>query len=188
MTQAMTYDQLEKALLDYKIHRNEIPPPRAYTTGIKFNPHWVAHWPVAAHYTIKTLPAIFSVPGPPLRDPEIESWPEETRCRAEAVLRRAKELITRGWTQLTPAQDEFCASCDVRSDWARKFCLMGAIARACVDFQSLAVWNSLCDVLWTIGPIRASRSPVDWNDSPGRTQQEVLDVLHLAIGRVALGK
>lgn len=51
------------------------------------------------------------------------------------VLKRARELIERGWTQKWFAKTKLGRNCAVNSPYAICWCTSGAISRACIDIK-----------------------------------------------------
>lgn len=90
-------------------------------------------------------------------------------------LARSRELVERGWCQDESAADARgrpVASC---SDAAVSFCMVGATFRAC--------GNGFDDARATWGYIEAAIGTTaieDWNDTPGRTQAEVVEAFRKA--------
>lgn len=110
-----------------------------------------------------------------------------TKRDVDAALAHARELIAGGWTQRA-----FAKATDGRQlHWAEpaacRFCLSGAMQRAAYQ-QAVArdpnvtewEWQHLDDLMHKRLPADARGRP-SFNDAPGRTQQDVLDVLTCAI-------
>lgn len=92
------------------------------------------------------------------------------------ILIRARALVARGWTQRTNARDETGRPTDPRGPDAVCWCLSGAVHRVAPDAARHA-YQLLCKAL-------DSPWAVDWNDTPGRTQAEVLELFDRAIARL----
>ena len=86
-------------------------------------------------------------------------------------LRAARKLITPdgAWTQKAAARDSAGSKVDPASPLAECWCVFGAVRRF---GQSASAWDALRKV---IGP------PISFNDTPGRTQAEVLAAFDTAI-------
>lgn len=96
------------------------------------------------------------------------------------VLRKAAELIEKfGWTQGTLARAEMGNPCGELSPFATCFCAIGAVRRAThlVAGSSREVFHRaiglFCDAVETNNVPR-------WNDTAGRTKEEVIDALRRA--------
>lgn len=101
-----------------------------------------------------------------------------TRERRDADLDAAKALVLAGWTQGTPARDASGGKIGWERREAASFCLGGAICRAA------AVGASISAVVVAVnGAIEALGLPRNihlYNDAPGRTKEEVADLLERA--------
>lgn len=96
------------------------------------------------------------------------------------VLKKAAEFIEAfGWTQGTMARTEMGNSCGPNCALATCFCTVGAIKRAIflLAGNSPEVFHRaiglFCDAVETNNVPR-------WNDTPGRTKEEVIDALRRA--------
>lgn len=91
------------------------------------------------------------------------------------VLRAARALIEKGWTQYDFARNSGGWGVDEWHHSAACFCSWGALNRAGIDLEC----NTASAIHWlrsaTVGPIAV------WNDAPGRTQAEVLAAFDKAI-------
>ncbi len=97
------------------------------------------------------------------------------------VLRRARALVARGWTQQCFARTANGWPADPRSSLAQEWCMFGALEAAGADqyfdYSSLKI---IGDIDWNDAPGRR-QAVADWNDVPGRTQAEVLAAFDAAI-------
>ncbi len=69
------------------------------------------------------------------------------------------KILTNGWYQGHYQSD------------TGQVCLLGAF-----DDTTIDDWSRIMEVLWIFG----IENPAIWNDEPGRTQKEVLDLLDMA--------
>lgn len=93
------------------------------------------------------------------------------------VLKKARALLEKGWCQGHYAIGESGREVDAMSKSARCFCIDGALIRANgTDSEYIA---TAAIVRAALG--KAAFSPIGWNDAPGRTQSEVLDLMDRAI-------
>lgn len=82
------------------------------------------------------------------------------------ILERAKNLINaHGWTQGTYGSED------------EGFCLMGAVSRANDD---VIPWGAIDHLVSALG----SEQIIGWNDTFGRTKEEVLDLFDRTIARL----
>lgn len=91
-----------------------------------------------------------------------------------AALRRIRARLKRGWCQRANALDlegHPVGSCNPR---ARRWCLAGATVGECEDAR-IYIYRAL-----TTGEKRY-RSVIEWNDCPGRTQEDVIAMVGRAI-------
>jgi len=93
------------------------------------------------------------------------------------VLSAMRTKIAKGWTQKASARDVDGNICDPSSDKAATWCVLGSYA-AVAPRDQFRTWFKVADRLhkhtgpgWTDG----------WNDTEGRTQEEVLIALDKAI-------
>ena len=94
------------------------------------------------------------------------------------ILKAARELLTPkgAWTQWDYARDKNGMSVPSSQDEAKCFCLLGAILRVSRESGCLV---GLTKVEAKLSKVVGNY--IDWNDAPGRTQQEVLDLLDKVI-------
>ena len=103
------------------------------------------------------------------------------------VLKTAKALVARGWTQGYVAEDPPGHSCCPMSDVACRWCLLGACERAMSDHGHLQEdsWLKMLAVLKRAISASGEISPVVWNDTPSRKRPQVLALLDKAIESLA---
>lgn len=95
------------------------------------------------------------------------------------VLKRTRELVAQGWCQEAFAKTKHGQPCAWSEPEAGQFCISGAVRRAAYSQgrgNRYELWKRAGDAIRLIVP-----DFVSWNDEPGRTQQEVLDLLDRAI-------
>ena len=87
-----------------------------------------------------------------------------------AVIAGMMERISKGWCQGSSAEDADGRGVGASEDEAVAWCLWGAL---------LAVGATDEDEVKVSGAIhrQVHRDMLDWNDEPGRTQEDVLDML-----------
>lgn len=90
------------------------------------------------------------------------------------ILREARALIEKGWTQGEHATDAHGVCVGPLSDAACHWCIEGALLRARKGWGFSSAWFALIDVI-------PSGNPIGWNDAEGRTQAEVLAAFDKAI-------
>jgi len=84
------------------------------------------------------------------------------------ILERAQQaLLTRGWTQGTYGFDD-----------GAPVCIAGAVMHVCGGFSLAAL-----RVIAVLGETAGVRHVPTWNDTPGRTPEQVLDLFDRAIAR-----
>jgi hypothetical protein len=99
-----------------------------------------------------------------------------------AILVRAKELVTSGWTQFWYACDEDGSSCDSFSNEARCWCSHGALTRSRVDLDCALTSRSEASEIFRVA--NDIENITIWNDAPERTQSEVIAAFEKAIAYV----
>lgn len=94
------------------------------------------------------------------------------------ILLRTKELITCGWTQGAFWRDRHGKVC-LDHKHANCFCLSGARRAAAKELNAIGTDASVraSELL----KIAAGGAVIEFNDAPGRTHKEVLDVIGVAI-------
>lgn len=98
------------------------------------------------------------------------------------VLVEARRILTPdgAWTQEHEARNALGGECDYDDEAAVCWCVDGALSLAATDSDGNRA--AAYDGAWYALPVPAdSDSPVAWNDAPGRTQAEVLELLDRAI-------
>lgn len=94
------------------------------------------------------------------------------------VLREARRLVKRGWCQFALARDDRRRRCGLDAPRATRFCMIGAIGRASPGAARGKALDAVTRALhrdfrcWGTGA---------FNDAPGRTLAEVLEVFDRAI-------
>ena len=107
---------------------------------------------------------------------------------AAAILKRAAEIITPpgSWGQGQTAVDKDGRQVPSSSTAAVCFCALGAINRATRELQQPEHVSQRAYQLTNLELVDVAPSAINlpaWNDAPGRTQQEVVDLLHKAASR-----
>lgn len=100
------------------------------------------------------------------------------------LLKAARALIAKpnGWTQRQSARNSAGITCSVDAKDATCFCLLGSVRRAAIDLGStVATHAQAVDLLYDLSP--NGPQLVRWNDTPGRTQAEVVDLLDVVIAK-----
>jgi hypothetical protein len=94
------------------------------------------------------------------------------------VLRTTAGLIERGWCQGADARDRLGATVPPTGQTAAAWSLSGALAHASErpDVELIAMRTAL----WGVSAVIPDWSLDDWNNAPGRTQAEVLQMLAAA--------
>lgn len=105
---------------------------------------------------------------------------------AQAIRRRAAALVRRGWTQGVYATDAGGHYQDWESSRACRFCAEGALRRAALEAGAptldTAINRALALTLVCAREV-GTRSLSAWNDTPGRTADEVAAALEGREGR-----
>jgi hypothetical protein len=95
-------------------------------------------------------------------------------------LEKARELIQKGWVQKDFARDEEGNGVEdyEKNEKCTCFCLLGAIDRAVYPEMNFSIPVETLVVGMLKEKYAYNRNGViPWNDAPGRTQQEVIDIL-----------
>ena len=119
------------------------------------------------------------------------------------MLRQARDLVARGWCQRVPARREDDVQVIVTDDSACRWCATGALMA--VMWREVTTWSSMHECYDLLcGAIEASgyklwstssnltQSQLDgnrvqrFNDTMGRTQEEVVAVFEEAIAKASL--
>ena len=114
------------------------------------------------------------------------------------VLNDARALLHDGWTTRFEALNGCGNRCSPLSPSAAKFCLTGSLTRATMDEEDFDSYQAAIYRLWCamkgrelpldytdddptpyreVGDVRGLE---DWNDEPGRTKEEVLELVDKA--------
>lgn len=101
----------------------------------------------------------------------------DNREEAIRILEEAKVKLKKGWCQGAFALNEWGETVSSRSPMAHRWCLMGAIESS----ANKAVSGSA--VMTTVMEVTGIGGLARFNDAPGRTQAEVIEVLDRAIAR-----
>lgn len=100
------------------------------------------------------------------------------------IIKEARKLIEKGWTQRAYAKDSREDICDPHYQGARSFCLLGALKRAAKDEYSpdahLPYDDTVREIFLPLG-FKCPDEVVDWNDRPDRTKTEVLACIDRAL-------
>lgn len=91
------------------------------------------------------------------------------------VLRETAALIGRGWCCGADARDCFGVAVAASDPAATAWSLPGALA--CVSEKPSADLDALRHALWGISGVIPDTSLEGWNDCPGRSQAEALEML-----------
>lgn len=109
----------------------------------------------------------------------------------EYILRRVRNYIKTGWTQNAWARDINGKEISEDSSFASCFCLSGAINRthfvdnAHYDYVMMAKGILTNEICKTHPELASSLAPIaTWNDEPGRTKEEVLELIDRALESV----
>jgi hypothetical protein len=99
---------------------------------------------------------------------------------AEA-LGAVRTRIQRGWSQGADARDASGKAVAMTSEGAEAWSVLGSFALAATDGIPI---NHIHAALRALVDVTQADSLKDWNDSPLRNQQDVLDALDAAIARI----
>ncbi len=104
------------------------------------------------------------------------------RERVLQVLTTAREYLERGWIQGVAARSITGEPCSHSDPNACRWCLTGAVSRAAFTNK----WQDCYPYLTAIISLLASsredaRWVCVWNDQPGRTQEEVIELVNRCI-------
>lgn len=111
------------------------------------------------------------------------------------ALREGRALIEKGWTQGRAARDRLGNPCWVESGLAASYCTTGAASAVtwdCPEVLFSEVLDALTGALADLWEVELGSRPWDsvdalvkWNDSPGRSKNEVLRLWDRAIQLVS---
>lgn len=94
------------------------------------------------------------------------------------ILVETRKLIEQGWIQGVNARNEYGASVASGSPDATCWCLQGGLLRVARDLNKSGRDIMLvADVLDNTALLRGSNDLVNYNDTPGRTKDEVLQLI-----------
>lgn len=94
------------------------------------------------------------------------------------ILIHARDLISKGWTQQTMARNDLGYPVSCHDPYATCYCLSGALLKSCCSFdEKYNTYAYIEDILKNV----IDDTIMSWNDTPFRTQQEVVDALNKAI-------
>lgn len=92
-------------------------------------------------------------------------------------------LLRKGWCQGPFAKDGVGAACDPLDDHACTFCLSGAMIRS-DRHEVSSSFTQARKALLAEAELRGFDTYVQFNEHPGRTQEEVIALVERARGRV----
>jgi len=103
--------------------------------------------------------------------------------QAVQLLRNARDLVRRGWTQHAEGRDAHGAAVEPCHPTATSWSLLGALVAAVEELPDSGeelLLLRLADALDSLALFVDSDSLADWNDDPRRTQGDVIAVLETA--------
>lgn len=103
---------------------------------------------------------------------------------AKKILRRARELVERGWCQGAYARGAEGQVVDKYGPAARSFCVLGAVDRASERYHYEARDVALRVLGTVMKELTGARTPGYYNDAYGRTQEDIVTLLKKAEERV----
>lgn len=109
------------------------------------------------------------------------------RSELRRLLTRARTLVRKGWTQGSTSRNKYGHDVRVRNPNAVRFCAVGALSRALGkggDAELLRdAWHALGTAIRgdSYGGRWGESVVIGFNDSPGRTQREVVDTFTTAL-------
>jgi hypothetical protein len=98
---------------------------------------------------------------------------------ADALDAAADKIERDGWYQgdFFPGAGEAWGS---EGAVGKPVCVMGALFSVCTNADRFVDWDLNNQATLQLGEVANTGSLAQWNDTPGRTEQEVLDALRLA--------
>ncbi len=99
---------------------------------------------------------------------------------AKEILRRARELVGKGWCQGAFARDAQGLAVGRYADSARAFCVLGAVDRASEGRHTEARDVALRVLGTATKKITGARAPGYYNDQGGRTKEDIVALLKRA--------
>ena len=97
---------------------------------------------------------------------------------------KAADIIESGWTQGVYARDEDGCSVYPQKKTAKSWCLTGALFAVAYTTDKCISYGLIVDNL--IENLALEDTPGMWNDSPDRTQEQVVTLLRRAAARSVL--
>jgi hypothetical protein len=106
----------------------------------------------------------------------------------ENIVRDARSRVASGWCQGEDARDAAGVAVEFWSEDARAWSLLGALVTPSHPSPLANVEVSLSELaaaVVVVAEVLHTPSLKDWNDTPGRTQQQVVSALDTALERLA---
>jgi hypothetical protein len=106
----------------------------------------------------------------------------------EDIVREARRRVASGWCQGEDARDAAGMPVAFWSDDARRWSLLGALvapAHATPLEEVVVPLSELAGAVVVVAELLQTPSLKDWNDAPGRTQEQVVSALDSALDRLA---
>lgn len=103
------------------------------------------------------------------------------------ILIQARNLVQDGWTQGASARSSLgdnLGEVSMFSPSARRFCATGALGRAVAEEGEDAAAHLAAEAI-ICGSLDNKSSVIEWNDTPGRTQADVVALFNKAINQVS---
>lgn len=101
-------------------------------------------------------------------------------------LQDAKALLEQGWTQKTYARDADGISCDLEAPYAACWCILGAMRK--LQYSGAYTTDTIYHARQLVAnavpalPTHPTRCAIaEFNDTPGRTKEEILAIFNQAI-------
>lgn len=105
------------------------------------------------------------------------------------VLKQALKYVRKGWVKNSSAETKRGAPVDPTSRSAARWCITGAVHRACSTSRNGSVswwlYDQACYEIKKAAKIPADMGVPQWNDKPSRTKAQVIKAFQLAIKRNA---
>lgn len=102
----------------------------------------------------------------------------------KAILEKVRDLIKIGWTNDGPARSLDGRRVEARSLEAIAWSLFGALAA--VTRPMSASWESAVKLLLEVSDEPTPVALLDWSESRIRTQEEILEVLDIAVAKMTV--
>jgi hypothetical protein len=106
----------------------------------------------------------------------------------ENVVRDARRRVASGWCQGEDARDAAGDSVEFWSADARAWSLLGALvtpSHATPLGEVVVPLAELAAAVVVVAEVLQTQSLKDWNDAPGRTQEQVVSALDVTLDRLA---